>query len=317
MVVVGKDGASSFQALQNALSVGDDKSVTYFLFDILYCDSDDLTHLSLIERKRVLRSLLGEENQPLLRYSDHVHGHGLVMFENACGMHLEGIVAKRISGVYRAGRSRDWLKIKCLQRQEFVVGGFTNPSGARQGFGALLLGAYTEPGILQYVGRVGTGFTERVLDDLQGRLKALTIEVSPFCGRVPGRALHWVQPELVAEVAFANWTGEGVLRHASFQGLREDKSAQEVVLDRPIALAVADNAKSTTPTIAPRYDVRLSNTRKIFYPDAALTKGDVAGYYEAASEYILPTVSGRLLTLVRCPNGQHGNCYFWVCTLLP
>lgn len=313
VVVVERNGKTSFQALQNILGNDSDKGIAYYLFDILYRDDDDLTKMPLLERKRVLASLLSETNQTLLRYADHVLGRGLLTLDNACELHLEGIIAKRCDGVYHPGRCHDWLKIKCLQRQEFVIGGYTKPAGVRQGFGALLLGAYTEPGKLRYVGRVGTGFTNKLLDDLQRRLKALTIKASPFIEKVPGRELQWVQPTLVAEVEFANWTGDGVLRHASFQGLREDKAAQEVLLEtstvREPVIKPVRRKKEKTNALA-RHDIHLSNSEKIFYPEVGLTKGDIGAYYEAIAQRILPELDGRLLTLMRCPHGHQGGCFF-------
>jgi bifunctional non-homologous end joining protein LigD len=321
VVALRPDGVSSFEALQQALSEERDRDLIYHLFDLLHLDGTDLGVLPLTERKAELAALLADP-PPGLRYSDHIEGAGEEFYRHACELALEGIISKRASAPYRSGRGRDWLKVKCLQRQEFVIGGYTDPAGSRASFGALLLGVY-EDRRLVYAGRVGTGFSERTLRDLYARLQPLATAKPPF-ERLPpvearAKGNHWVRPELVAEVAFGNWTAEGVLRHPSFQGLREDKAAREVRREQPARNAPAAQPQAPTARRVPRTragepvrvaGVALSNPDKPLYPVQGFTKLDLARYYEAVAEHLLPGLAGRLLTLVRCPDGRHKDCFY-------
>jgi bifunctional non-homologous end joining protein LigD len=228
------DGRTSFQALQNAFS-GAATSLAYFVFDLLSLDGDDLTSLPLIERKERLRMLVGKK-RGIVRYSDHVEGSGREFFELACKQGLEGIISKRRDSKYTGGRGGAWLKTKCILRQEFVIGGYTDPEGARTHIGALLVG-YHDRGKLVYAGKVGTGFTQKLLVELKRQLEPLSTTACPFSPEPPrawtGPGRHWVQPKLVGEVAFSEWTADGRLRHPSFQGLRKDKRAADVIRERP------------------------------------------------------------------------------------
>jgi bifunctional non-homologous end joining protein LigD len=233
------DGVTSFQALQNALGARG-KNLVYFVFDLHELDGEDLRRRPLDERKAALREVVergGKKADAAIRYSDHVVGQGARFFAEACRAGLEGIVAKRRSEPHRAGRTTGWLKIKCVTRQELVIGGFTEPEGARAGLGALLLGAYDDAGALSYAGKVGTGFTQKTATDLRAKLDAIESDDCPFEprpeARLLGKKVHWVEPTLVAEVVFAEWTDDGRIRHSSFQGLREDRSASEVRRERP------------------------------------------------------------------------------------
>jgi bifunctional non-homologous end joining protein LigD len=230
-------GVTSFSALQKA---SDDDALTYFAFDLLHLDGADTTHLPLEERKTMLRRLV--RTRATIRYSEHLVGHGARVFADACRRGLEGIISKRRDGAYVGGRSREWLKTKCVREQEFVIGGFTDPEGARTGIGALLLGVHDSRHGLVYAGKVGTGFSALVATDLRRRLDALEQRACPFVERPPGSARsHWVRPELVGEVGFTEWTAEGRLRHPSWKGLREDKRATDVVRERPEAARVSQN----------------------------------------------------------------------------
>jgi len=239
VAVLQPDGRTSFQALQNALGAGRRDPLVYFVFDLHELDGDDLRRRPLEERKRALRELIERSRggrAPVIRYSDHVVGHGARFFTEACKTGLEGIIAKRRSEPHRAGRTTGWLKIKCILRQELIIGGFTDPEGSRAGLGALLLGAYDEGGALTYAGKVGTGFTQGAAVALRERLDAIEQRECPFEPRPEARLVrkaHWVRPALVAEVAFAEWTADGRIRHSSFQGMREDRSPREVVRERP------------------------------------------------------------------------------------
>ncbi|HJT21599.1 MAG TPA: DNA ligase D, partial [Nitrospira sp.] len=329
VVVLTEEGRTDFQALQNAFDTNFTGRIVYCLFDLLYLDGYDLRSTPLAERKRLLSDLLSgtaSDNNSLLRYSDHIAGRGEAVFAEACRRRLEGLIAKRPESPYRSGRTRHWLKIKCEQRQEFVIGGFTEPGGARQGFGALLVGYY-DGDRLKYAGKVGTGFSEAVLRRLHRTLSSLERPRPPFADPPTGsdaRGAHWVDPQLVAEVRFAEWTDEGILRQPSFQGLRTDKQAKEVVREqaqadpqpsasrRPSAFSPQPSASRRSSASSPQPSasrVRLTHPDRVLYPDLGLTKEQLARYYEQVADWILPHLRGRPLTLVRCPEGYQ-NCFY-------
>lgn len=233
VAVVMPDGRTSFQALQNAFGRRD-ANIVYFVFDLLELDGEDLTKLPLEERKARLKKVIGKK-QGVIRYSDHVVGNGRKFFELACKQGLEGIISKRRDKPYIPGRGSTWVKTKCLLRQELVIGGYTDPEGARTHIGALLVG-YHDKGTLVYAGKVGTGFTMKMLTQLKKALEPHELARCPFSPEPPrawtGPNRHWVAPVLVAEVTFSEWTNDGRLRHPSFQGLRADKPAADVVRER-------------------------------------------------------------------------------------
>jgi bifunctional non-homologous end joining protein LigD len=241
IVALKEDGTSDFQLLQNALKQQASVNLVYFVFDLLYLDGQDLTGSPLVERKTILEKLFkGKRTKAsgLLRFSEHWIAQGDALYNRACESGVEGIISKKTDQPYRAGRSRDWLKIKCLQRQEFVIGGFTDPAGSRAGLGALLLGVYDDNGSLHYAGRVGTGFTAGALIDLRAHLDKLVQKTPPFVDppRRQAKDVHWLKPQLVGEVAFTAWTHDNVLRHPSFKGLREDKPAEQIRREKPLRL---------------------------------------------------------------------------------
>ena len=447
---LAEDGRTEFQALQQALGEGREERLVYFAFDLLHLDGHDLTRAPLRVRKEALAALLAAApaESGALRMSDHVEGRGADFFGEACRLGLEGIVSKRADAPYRPGRGSDWLKVKCLQEQELVIVGYSEPSGSRSDLGALLLGVRERPGDeLRYAGKVGTGFDAKTLRDLGRRLAPLERPTPPVTDPPRGykaRGVHWVEPELVAQVAFTGWTDEGVLRHPSYKGLREDKGAGEVVRERPATVASDDGrarrgraasspgaaakgapaggrrtkpaastqpskgakraqptqrkpaasaklakrgakpaasakpikrgepakparatkparaAKRARPTStgpatksAPRKPgsarapkdqptksakrdpapapggkgarpgagrrgggstevagVRLSNPDRVVFPELGLTKLDLARYYERVADRILPHLHGRALSLVRCPAGRTGHCFY-------
>ena len=233
---VDDKGRSSFQGLQNALAGTGTGELVYFVFDLAYLDGYDLRGVTLGERKRRLEDLLGR-SKTTLRYSPDVRGSGDEVFRQACAMSLEGIVSKRVDSSYATGlRSRSWVKVKCSRRQEMVIGGFTDPQRSRQGFGALLLGVY-EDGKLRYSGKVGTGFDDKLLVDMRAKLDRLETKTAPFVNPPRGfeaKGAHWVEPKLVAEVQFTEWSDAGALRHSSFLGLRADKEAADVVRETEV-----------------------------------------------------------------------------------
>jgi bifunctional non-homologous end joining protein LigD len=233
VVVLGENGVSDFQRLQNSMEAGKDVACVYFVFDAPFLHGFDLRALPLGDRKSLLAEAMAQTQHERLRYSDHIAGEGAAFFKRACGLGLEGIISKRADSTYASGRSRAWLKVKCLSRQEFIIGGYTEPSGSRGHLGALLVGVQ-ENGALGYAGKVGTGFTQASLAELAKRLEPLE-QPGPAFANPPRerRGVHWVEPRLVAEVAFMERTDEGLIRHASFQGLREDKAPSDVHLERP------------------------------------------------------------------------------------
>jgi len=324
------DGRTSFQALQRWFS-GGRATLVYYVFDLLHLDGDDVARLPLDERKARLEGVLrGLPADSLIRYSAHVVGGGRRFLAAACARGLEGIVSKRRDRPYEPGRRGGWTKSKCLQRQELVIGGFTDPEGQRGGIGALLLGVYDAAGALRFAGKVGTGFSRKGADELRAQLDRLERSTAPFV-EVPREArrwrTHWVAPTLVAEVAFSEWTDDGRLRQASFQGLRADKPAREVVRERPLAedggvtakgppRRTRGTARVTAEKVAAHpkgtavvEGVRLTHPGRVLYPDLPLTKLDLARFYESIADWVLPHVVGRPLSLLRCPTGL-GSCFY-------
>ncbi len=308
VVVLDADGRTSFEGLQQALgspaAAGD---LRYVVFDLLHLDGADLRAQPLEQRKQRLAALVRRVADDTVRYGDHVVGRGEAFLDQARTYGLEGIVSKRRAAPHRDGRHADWRKIRCHERGEFVVGGFTDPAGSRAGFGALLLGVNEGPGPITFVGRVGTGFSDARLGDLHRRLAALedaTTPFVPFPDVPPGT--HWVRPELVAEVTFTNWTRDGRLRHPVFVGLRDDKPASEVVRERPRAIPAPRRADETVELEG----VRLSHPDRALWPEVGVTKLELARYYVAVAGWILPHVAGRPLAVVRGPRGHAGTTFF-------
>jgi len=312
-VALDENGVSDFQLLQNAFSAKSQAPLAYYAFDLLYLDGTDLRPLPLLERKAKLKALLDRapKSETTLRYSDHTRGNGARFFEEAAKLGLEGVVSKRADAPYRSGRGKDWQKSKSLARQEFVIVGFTEPAGGRSHLGALLLGVRRD-GQVVYAGRVGTGFSERSLKDLHDLLTPLEVE-RPNLKNMPrgadARGVHWVQPKLVAEVAYTAITHDGLLRHPIFKGLREDKPAREIVLEQPRAIASRARSKKAQPPPASS-SASLSHPDKVLYPELGLTKRELAEYYELVGELMLPHVINRPLTLLRCPEGRQKQCFF-------
>jgi len=315
VAVVLPDGRTSFQALQNAASDPARRgTLAYFAFDLLRLDGERIESLPLEERKSRLRKVVGNRKTGRIRFSEHVAGNGKPFFDQACRHGLEGIVSKRRDLPYQPGRHSGWLKTKCVKRQEFVIGGFTDPEGMRAGLGALLIGYY-EGDRLVFCGKVGTGFTHKAAIELRARLDRLEQNTCPFVPPPPSavaRRAHWVKPALVCEVEFTEWTSDGKIRHPSFQGLRADKKPTEVTREKPAGTQSAAGRAVTARqddgnTVA---GVTISHPERILYPDIELTKLDVARYYDSIARWIVPHVEGRPLTLVRCPEGLSGECFF-------
>jgi bifunctional non-homologous end joining protein LigD len=339
LIALNEQGLSDFQTLQNSLSEGKDAELVYYAFDLLHHAGSDMRNRPLLERKQALEELFESLPKALtskLRLSEHVTGRGADFFAGACQLGVEGIVSKRAASPYRPGRGRDWVKVKCLARQEFVVVGYTDPGGSRSHFGALLLGVHRE-GKLSYAGKVGTGFTAKSLRELHTKLAPLQQKKAGVEHPLRGAdlaAVHWVKPKLIAEVAFTGFTDEGLLRHPTFQGLRDDKQPSEVVLEaaKPVAVAADDasdpddddqerdandadevsGVKSKTQVEAAELAAKypLTNPKKVLYPELGMTKRELLDYYALVAERMLPHVGNRPLTLVRHPNGRDKPGFF-------
>lgn len=322
VVVFGKGGVPDFGSLQHALSRKDTRHVVLMAFDLLYLNGWDLLGMGLLERKELLRTMLAAAGDGPFRYAEHVADQGALFHKEACTLALEGSVSKLASAPYRPGRTRDWRKVKCLKRQEFVIGGYTEARGTRSGFGALLLGVREADGELRFAGRVGTGFTDLDLDMISPRLADIAREDSPFTDdvKIKDRNVYWVDPALVAEVSFQEWTEAGIIRHSAFLGMREDIDSTDVIRERAVTLpsysaAQDDPEPSGTDEETSSGGTRptksgLTNPDKVLFPQINLTKAELAAYYESIAEAILPHIARRPLTLVRCPHGREGECFY-------
>ncbi|PZW40069.1 ATP-dependent DNA ligase LigD phosphoesterase module /ATP-dependent DNA ligase LigD polymerase module [Humitalea rosea] len=306
-VALDEDGQPSFPALQATLSGERKAPLAYYAFDLLHDGRRDLRGETLLTRKQALRALLLPESGPILRYLDHFTAPGEAVLASACRLEMEGIVSKRGDAPYASGRGDAWTKSKCRGRDEFIVGGWSRDKAGR-GLGALLLGAWRE-GSLAYLGRAGTGFSHRSGADMLKRLEPLARKTSPFAGRQPARTsgVTWAEPRIVVEIAYGGWTEEGVLRHASFQGLREDKPVAEVTPPPKPAAPLRPAARDSN---APR----LTHPDKILWPATettrAVTKQDLADHYARFAERILAHIAGRPLSVLRAPDGIEGQVFF-------
>ncbi|TCP85171.1 ATP-dependent DNA ligase LigD phosphoesterase module /ATP-dependent DNA ligase LigD polymerase module [Rhizobium sp. PP-CC-2G-626] len=306
-IVVHKDnGASDFSALQEDLSLGRSDRFIYYAFDILHLDGHDLTKATLIDRKNLLQKLILADS-PTVRFSEHFEDNGDLVLTHACRLSLEGVVSKERSGPYVSGRKGSWVKSKCSERQEFVIGGYAPSSTSDHAIGALALGVY-EDGALRHVGRVGTGFSHATADMLFEALSAIERSDSPFRDKLTAdarRGLHYVEPTLVAEVEFRAWSADGNLRHASFRGLREDKPASEVRQERPAA------EKGRTSPALPKAAITLTHPDRVYWPEEGVTKQGLAEYYAQVWSFMAPYVVDRPLSLLRCPDGIDGKQRFF------
>jgi len=297
VVAFDPKGRPSFSALQAALK--DEGDLHYFAFDLLEADGEDLTKLGNADRKARLEALL-QGAEPPIHYADHIASGGETLFDRLCREGYEGIVSKRADAPYRGMRTRSWLKAKCTRRQEFVILGYVESDKKGRDLRSLALGL-NEAGALRYAGRVGTGFDAEARAMLLARLKPLTRKTPPAeVPRVAARGVRWVTPKIVAEIAFAEFTADHVVRHASFLGLREDKEADEVVPETPVAQAGDDKP----------FGIAITHPDRVIDPDGGITKGQLAAYYAAMADPILRWTAGRPVSLVRCPQGRGKKCFF-------
>jgi bifunctional non-homologous end joining protein LigD len=315
-VALDDDGRPNFQLLQSTLQEQRGANLAFFAFDLLVDRGEDITRLPNIERKDRLKTLLGGVRPPIL-FGDHVIGQGEDLFREICKQGGEGLIAKRADAPYRAERSKNWLKVKCIQRQEFVIIGWSE-SDKRRGFRSLLL-ATRDGRKLTYAGKVGTGFNAALIEDLMERMEELAVDKSAVeVPRADRKGAHWIKPKLVAEINFAEFTSDGVLRHPSFIALREDKPATDVV--REVPQHVEDKPVKSKAKTAPRkkgkhktaedFGVTISSPERVIYPELGLTKKDLADYYAAVESLLMIDAANRPMTLIRCPGGRTGECFF-------
>ncbi|GAB7550841.1 DNA ligase D [Novosphingobium sp. 11B] len=302
IIARGTDGNPDFSSLQAVLkrgkgSQGEDQPLEFHAFDLLELDGENLAAMPNIERKERLEALLADAVPPIF-VADHVIGAGETLYDAMCGAGQEGIIAKRIDAPYRGRRTKDWVKVKCTRRQEFVIVGWAKSSAKGRPFSSLLLGQYEDKTLI-YRGKVGTGFDAEGLADMATRLEKLARKTPPLSvDKAEARGASWVTPKLVAEVAFAELTGEGRVRHGSFLGLRIDKKARAVTPEKAQAPPRAEIA------------VKISNRERVIFPESGNSKGDLADYYAAVAPLMLPFVTNRPISLVRCPQGRAKKCFF-------
>lgn len=296
IVVTGTDGVPDFDSLQRALEADQLDEVQYFVFDIPFYDGFDLREAGLTDRRALLARLLGKSNLDRVRLSEAFAAGGADMLRSACRLGLEGIISKRRNSAYASGRSPNWLKLKCGQRQEFVVVGYTDPQTERGGIGALLLGVTDDAGKLHYAGKVGTGFTAATSRMLKARLEQLATDSTPLIDKPNDAQGLWVKPELVAEVSFREWTRDGRIRHGVFKGLRSDKSP--TAIPREIVQEIQTS------------DAKISNPDRVVDASTGLRKLDLVNYYQFVATWMLPHLVNRPVAFLRAPTGIGGELFF-------
>lgn len=320
IAVLDEKGVSRFHLIQPRIANADPNAVAhlvrstpvvYFVFDLLYLDGYDLRQVDLVKRRELLEAAVTPGG--VLRISEAFPNAGVEMLDAARENGLEGVIAKRAGSCYESRRSADWLKIKIVNQQEFVIGGFTEPQGDRDYFGALVLGMYDD-GALRWVGNVGTGFDQKTLAALYAKLKPLIVAKCPFAERPkPDRGMTWVRPELVCQVKFANWTTDQRLRAPVFLGLRDDVPAAQVGPEKAGGLAAQLPELATAKDVTAKvggHTIKFSNLKKVYYPEEKYTKGDVLHYYDCVAPLIVPHLKDRPLSLKRYPNGIHEEFFF-------
>ena len=315
IIMPGDRVPADFQALQGAFDSARTANIVYYLFDVPYCAGHDLREVPLAERREVLRRVVERKPSDKVRFSEVFDASPQEIVASACRLGLEGVVAKRHNSAYVTRRSSDWIKLKCGRRQEFVIGGFTDPKGSRTGIGSLLLGVHDKDGKLRYAGNVGTGFNESSLRDLRDRLDTLAADKPAFAPdpELPRNA-HWVQPQLVAEVAFGEWTRTGRVRHSVFHGLRTDKKPQGIMREEPRHETPAPDApaKPTSKTAAAGLpaSLRVSHPDRVIDAQSGTTKLDLVHYYALVVPLMMEHLKARPVSLVRAPSGVDGELFF-------
>lgn len=325
MVITDAEGKTDFQALQNYMKNPKGKNLAYIVFDLLALDGVDLRGHRLIDRKEILEALM-EDSPKNLHYSQHIRGNGKESFLAACKGNLEGIVGKKADSVYSGTRNGDWIKLKCAKRQEFVIGGYTLSAKKKSGISSLLLGAYDEKELL-YVGRAGTGFTMRGMKELAEKFERIQRKAAPFKQAPEPRKnekIIWLEPKLVAEIQFAEWTKDHLLRQASFKGLRTDKEPGDIKKENGDDETQSDEkpnekqspAKDLERSMKTTFDsiiidgIKITSPDKMIFDDSEITKADVVRYYAKVAERMMPYVGHRILSIVRCPKGISQSCFY-------
>jgi bifunctional non-homologous end joining protein LigD len=325
IIMPGDRVPADFQALQNAFDSARTANIAYYLFDVPYCAGYDLREVPLVERRAVLQRIVEHRPHDKVRFSAVFDARPQDVIASACRLGLEGVIAKRRQSAYVTRRSSDWVKLKCGLRQEFVIGGYTDPKGSRTGIGSLLLGVHDRGGALRYAGNVGTGFNERVLRELRAQLDQRLADKSPFASgsEIPKKA-HWVEPDLVCEVAFGEWTRDDRIRHSVFHGLRTDKPAGKIVREQARHDAPVDHpakgrrtgAGTTSASAETRADVPLPSSLRVSNPDRVVdaatgtTKIQLVRYYALVAPLMMEHLKGRPVSLVRAPEGIGGELFF-------
>lgn len=323
IIVTDERGAPDFQRLQNAFDAGSTVQVQYMVFDLPFHDGEDLRELGVRERRERLRKLLGK-GKGVVQFNPTLKGEPAALLKAAADAGFEGLVGKRAAAPYYSGRNRDWVKLKTGARQEFVIGGFTDPQGSRSGLGSLLLGVHDAAGKLRYAGNVGTGFSQATLDKLRARLAEIETSESPFeggpkrVGTVRLAVPHWVRPKLVAEVAFAGWTSDGHVRQAVFHGLRDDKPPEQIIREAPTAArpqraaSARTAARASATANAPELPggLRITHPERVIDASTGITKGDLIAYYAQVAPLLLPHLEDRPVALLRAPEGVDGEKFF-------
>lgn len=316
MVVADPSGRTDFQALQNYVRNKQNQNLTYIIFDLLALDGKDLRQEKLIARKNILKDLM-QTAPGNLHYSQHVKGNGKECINVACKLGMEGIIGKRADSIYSGTRNGDWIKIKCEKRQEFVIGGFTLSNKKTSGLSSLLLGIYDGDDLI-YVGRAGTGFSLPVMNKLASKFETITRADPPFKSPPSPKTnekITWLEPKLVAEIKFSEWTKDNLLRQASFKGLRTDKNPKEIQLEKPDDKTAPTTSEKTVNSMETNGNIiingiKITNPDKVIFDNPKVTKADVARYYAQVSKHMLPYVGHRVLSVVRCPKGIGQQCFF-------
>jgi len=310
IVVLNESGGTDFQALQNAFDSDKTRSIVYFLFDLPYYGGFDLTGVPLVERRGLLQALLATA-PPEIRFSEIFDAPPEDIVASACKIGLEGVIGKRKNSTYASRRSPDWIKLKCSQRQEFVIGGYTDPKGSRVGIGALLIGVHDDKGDLVYAGAVGAGFNGRTLADMLDRLTPLGIDKRPFKNPTENdRRAHWVKPVLLAEVTFSEWTKDGHVRHPVFHAVRSDKPAKAIVREKPVHQTGADREPEPEPAATMPANFKVSHADRVVDPSTGITKVEVVRFYGLVAPLMMAHLKGRPVSFVRAPQGIKGQLFF-------
>lgn len=313
-VVVDESGKSSFSALQAALGDGGNAhAVIAYVFDLLHENGKDISGQPLIKRKAALEKMMGRHKSNALHYSEHIKGNGDEMIRRSCALGLEGILSKDADAPYRAGRQKTWLKSKCTQRQEFIILGYSAARRGERAFGALYLGYYKQ-GILHYAGKVGTGFSMKLARDMMQKFQPLAVKSPslPARGGIPAaewKNVHWLRPVLLCEVSFTEWTKDGHIRHPSFEGMRGDKQAGDVVKEKPVKVKTAMKSEKKDRDLV-LHGITITHPVREISETGHITKGALAEYYAAVMPHILPEIVNRPLSLLRCPSGIGDNCFY-------